>query len=141
MSTQPSTHYQSLGIASSASLADIRRAYRALAKLHHPDVNRAAGAQASFATIALAYEILSNPDKRRDYDAQLARARLNAAVDLRPHYTWTNIAAEPTDAPPARADLDDLYDTFFAPPPPRRAAPGQSKPPSKSRSKSTRKST
>ena len=62
--------YIVLGVARSATAADLRRAYRRLALAHHPDRAGAASA-ATFATIADAYRVLSNPLARSTYDATL----------------------------------------------------------------------
>jgi len=62
--------YVLLGIERGAALADIKRAYKRLARRHHPDINpgdRTAAVQ--FRQIAEAYETLSDPERRRRYDA------------------------------------------------------------------------
>ena len=62
--------YVLLGLERSAPLAEIKRAYKRLARRHHPDINpgdRTAAVQ--FRQIAEAYETLSDPDRRRRYDA------------------------------------------------------------------------
>ena len=58
-------HYQLLGLDADATSEDIRRAYRARAKAAHPD---AGGDPAAFRQLLVAYETLSRPDQRRDYD-------------------------------------------------------------------------
>ena len=61
--------YVILGLERAATLGDIKRAYRRLARRFHPDINpgdRTAAAQ--FRQIAEAYETLSDPDRRRRYD-------------------------------------------------------------------------
>lgn len=65
------THYDVLGIPKSADASTIRTAYRKLALLHHPDRSSDPNAANRFAIIAEAYAVLSDPDKRRDYDTQL----------------------------------------------------------------------
>lgn len=61
--------YIVLGIERAASLDDVKRAYRRLARQFHPDVNPGDGVAAGrFREIAQAYEILSDPDRRRRYD-------------------------------------------------------------------------
>lgn len=61
--------YKVLGVEKGASQDDIRRAYRKLARKHHPDANRDdPKAEDRFKEIQSAYEILSNPNKRREYD-------------------------------------------------------------------------
>ena len=61
--------YKVLGVSRGASQEEIRRSYRKLAREHHPDANRDdKGAEERFKEIQHAYEILSNPEKRRQYD-------------------------------------------------------------------------
>ena len=60
--------YAELGVSQDASSEEIRRAYRAVARRHHPDVNREPGGPARFAAAARAYAILSDPRQRADYD-------------------------------------------------------------------------
>ena len=64
---QPTELYETLGLSTNASSQEIKRAYRALAMTHHPDKG---GATERFKSITAAYEILSNEDKRRQYDTQ-----------------------------------------------------------------------
>lgn len=61
-------YYRELGVTRRASHSDIKAAYRELAKKFHPDKNKEASAQSKFQRIALAYETLSDPEKRRQYD-------------------------------------------------------------------------
>src|SRR5207244_2849884 len=75
--------YIILGVERGASLGDIKRAYRRLARRLHPDVNpgdRTAAAQ--FRQILEAYETLSDPDRRRRYDSagHVAAAAADTAV-------------------------------------------------------------
>lgn len=66
-------HYATLGLDRDCADTQIRAAYRLLAKQHHPDVNggsRAAVAQTQ--ALNAAYEILSDPARRREYDRELA---------------------------------------------------------------------
>jgi DnaJ-class molecular chaperone len=58
-------YYQVLGVARGASLADIKKAYRKLARKHHPDLNPGdKAAEARFKDIQEAYAVLSDPKKR-----------------------------------------------------------------------------
>jgi molecular chaperone DnaJ len=73
MSARKKDYYQELGIPPNASAAEIKKAYRALAKKHHPDANPdnpQAGER--FKTISEAYTVLSDSDSRKKYD-QLRR--------------------------------------------------------------------
>lgn len=61
--------YAALGVASSASDAEVKKAYRRLARKFHPDVNPGdPGAQKKFQEVAAAYEVLRDPERRRRYD-------------------------------------------------------------------------
>jgi curved DNA-binding protein len=73
-------YYETLGVARTASPEDIKKAFRALARIHHPDVakNKAKGEE-KFKEINEAYEVLSDPDKRRRYDELGANWQQEAA--------------------------------------------------------------
>jgi molecular chaperone DnaJ len=62
-------HYKTLGVSSTATKDEIKKAYRKLAQQYHPDANKGdAAAEARFKEISEAHAILSNDDKRKDYD-------------------------------------------------------------------------
>lgn len=60
--------YDTLGVSSSASEAEIKKAYRKLARQYHPDVNKGADAEEKFKEINAAYEVLSDKKKKAQYD-------------------------------------------------------------------------
>jgi curved DNA-binding protein len=62
-------YYKTLGVSKTASAEEIKKAYRKLARQHHPDVNRKPEAEKRFKEINEANEVLSDPEKRRRYDA------------------------------------------------------------------------
>ncbi|MBC7773102.1 MAG: DnaJ domain-containing protein [Pyrinomonadaceae bacterium] len=116
------THYDILGVTTEATREEIRRAYRAAARLIHPDANPAHDATKKFAALSQAYEVLSDAKRRREYDEKL-RSHSNLAADAdgapsgQAHYTWTNIA---TDASPkagsasiGQHDFDEMYNAYF----------------------------
>lgn len=73
-------HYASLGLDRRCSQIEIRDAYRLRAKRFHPDVNGPeAGAAIQIQALNAAYEILSDPARRRAYDRELDRASRSAA--------------------------------------------------------------
>lgn len=61
--------YETLEVSSSSTEAEIKKAYRKLARQYHPDVNKEPGAEDKFKEINAAYEILSDKSKRAQYDA------------------------------------------------------------------------
>jgi curved DNA-binding protein CbpA len=65
--------YAELGVSRDASSEEIRRAYRQVARRHHPDVNQDPGGPNRFAAAARAYEILSDPAARARYDNRFSR--------------------------------------------------------------------
>ena len=60
--------YKTLEVSENASEAEIKKAYRKLARQYHPDINKEAGAEDKFKEINSAYEILSDKEKKRQYD-------------------------------------------------------------------------
>lgn len=68
MSIAPLDYYKILGLDKTAGEADIKRAYRKLARKYHPDVNKAGDAEDKFKEVSEAYEVLKDPVKRKKYD-------------------------------------------------------------------------
>ena len=77
--------YVVLGVDRTASAIDVKRAYRRLARKHHPDINPGdQEAAAFFRRVSQAYETLSDPERRQDYDVhgQMRPNPEEAAVDV-----------------------------------------------------------
>jgi curved DNA-binding protein len=69
MADPPRDFYEILGVDRSADTKAIQRAYRKLARRYHPDVNKDPDAEDRFKAISEAYDVLSDPETRRRYDA------------------------------------------------------------------------
>lgn len=61
-------YYKIMGVARDATQDEIKRAYRKLARKYHPDVSKAADADACFKEVGEAYEVLKDPEKRKAFD-------------------------------------------------------------------------
>ncbi len=80
-------YYEILGVSRSASAEEIRRSYRQLARKYHPDTNKTdSNAEDKFKEINEAYEVLKDPDKRKQYDA--LGANWKSGQDFRPPPGW-----------------------------------------------------
>jgi len=86
------TYYDILEVSPSATLAEIKRAYHRLARLHHPDLNRQA-LDTHIKRLNEAYQVLRDLQKRAAYDEQLAEAQRQAALLAKAkresEMTWT----------------------------------------------------
>jgi curved DNA-binding protein len=66
-------YYETLGVEPGAGEAEIKTAYRRLARKYHPDVSKEAGAEERFKAVNEAYEVLRDKEKRAEYDQLRAR--------------------------------------------------------------------
>mgnify|MGYP003575298980 CR=1 FL=1 len=107
-------YYAVLGVTSRESLHDIKSAYRHLAKQFHPDRAGMEG-QEQFQQIQEAYEVLSDPGKRKEYDASLDRRRLSKASGIAPeplvprHDRSSLNSPEPLKSPSEESMFEALY--------------------------------
>lgn len=72
-------YYRVLDLNNDASAEEVQRAYRALALRYHPDRNAAAEAVNRMASINEAYEVLGDPERRREYDCQTIKTSSGAS--------------------------------------------------------------
>lgn len=68
------THYDTLGVMPSAEPEEVRQAYRKLAREYHPDINPDPKAHEAMAQINVAFEVLSDPVRRMEYDAVIGHS-------------------------------------------------------------------
>ena len=79
-------YYKVMGVARDATEAQIKQAYRKLARKYHPDVSKEKDAEAHFKEVGEAYEVLRSPEKRAAYD-QLG-SEWKSGEQFRPPPDW-----------------------------------------------------
>lgn len=108
------SYYTILGVAPTASLDEIKAAFRDLARRYHPDrCPEDEAATAEFKRASEAYEILSDPAKRRRYEQLETRRRAKETEDTTPA-AWAKEAVSPFDVP-AGLDQRDWFWTRLRP--------------------------
>lgn len=106
-------HYEVLGVAPDAGEEEIREAYRRLAFQHHPDRNRGSRDAASrMKEINEAYAILSDPVKRRDYDAPRGYLNRVPRFGARSRVKVSSNSASPYRGHTGVVDRDPTKDAF-----------------------------
>ena len=105
------TPYEILGVATTATEAEIKKAYRKLAKELHPDLTGGDAAKAErFKAVSAAYDLLRDAEKRRRYDA----GEIDASGQEKPQrqYYRSYAEADPSQRYDFEGNFDDLGDIF-----------------------------
>ena len=103
-------YYKVMGVPRDATEAQIKQAYRKLARKYHPDVSKEKNAEAQFKEVGEAYEVLKSPEKRAAYD-QLGQ-RHQAGEDFRPPPDWGS-GFEFSGDGARESDYSDFFESLF----------------------------
>jgi curved DNA-binding protein len=107
-------YYQVLGVARDAAEADIKKAYRRLVRQHHPDVSKAAGAEARMQDINEAWEVLQDAERRAAYDRLGQRWQGGAEFQPPPDWdTGSEFAGAPDNWSGDAAEHSAFFDALF----------------------------
>ena len=107
-------YYQVMGVSREATDAQIKQAYRKLARKYHPDVSKEKDAEARFKDVGEAYEVLKSPEKRASYD-QLGKNH-RAGEDFRPPPNWDSgfeFSNDFSGSGPSGSSHSDFFDSLF----------------------------
>ena len=119
-------YYAALGVAADATQADIKRAYRKLARKYHPDVSKESDAEARFKDVAEAHEVLHDDARRAAYDAVIEQRKHGGR---RPRGETTPDWSQGFDFGDGGSDsggLDsDFFENLFGRPPAASASAGR----------------
>ncbi len=107
-------YYKILGVASDAETDEIKRAYRKLARKHHPDLNKEAGSEDKFKEIGEAWEVLKDPEKRQQYD-QLRAGGWRQGEEFQPPPDWAGgfRQANTSQGASGFSDFSDFFENLF----------------------------
>lgn len=101
-------YYKTLGVEKTASDEEIKKSYRKMARKYHPDVSKAPDAEQKFKEVSEAYEVLKNPEKRREYDNYGSNRQSNH----RQNGFNTGFGSRPSGG------FNDFFDSMFSSSPP-----------------------
>jgi curved DNA-binding protein len=105
-------YYKVLGVEKNATDAEIKKAYRKLARKYHPDVSKEPDAAARMAGVNEANAVLSDPEKRAAYDQLGRQPHANAGEDFRPPPNW-DAGFEFSSRPGEETEFSDFFEQLF----------------------------
>ncbi len=112
------TYYDLLGVHPSASVIEIRRAYREMSKIYHPDTTTFSTAKATvkFQALNEAYAAISHPERRLAYDLEIGYSRVVVLqptsfhpLNSRPDNYRSSAYLDPTDRPLSSGEIAALF--------------------------------
>lgn len=106
-------YYEILGVKKSATQDEIKKAFRKLAKKHHPDANpNNKKSEEMFKEFSEAYEVLGNAEKRKKYDEMANETRYSNGYDFDPAQTRYG-KARTSQRTASENDFSDFFNAFF----------------------------
>ncbi|MGQ7847253.1 DnaJ C-terminal domain-containing protein [Granulosicoccus sp. 3-233] len=107
-------YYNIMGLEDDASADDIKRAYRKLARKYHPDVSKEADSEVRFKELGEAYNVLKDPERRREYD-ELKQYQGAGGAGFQPPPDWhARESINPEDfSGVGGADYSDFFEQIF----------------------------
>jgi curved DNA-binding protein CbpA len=114
VNSKPQTYYDLLGVHPSASAIEIRRTYRELSKIYHPDTTTFTTdiATVKFQALNEAYAAISNPERRLAYDLEIGYSRVVVvqpspfhSLTARPDNYRSSAYLDPTDRPLSSGEI------------------------------------
>jgi curved DNA-binding protein len=107
-------YYKIMGLDDTASADEIKRKYRKLARKYHPDVSEETNSEARFKEVGEAYQVLKDPERRREYD-ELRQYGGAAPADFRPPPGWqTHAGFDPGDLRGTEQyEFSDFFEQLF----------------------------
>ncbi len=107
-------YYKIIGVAEDASTDEIKKAYRKLAREHHPDLNKGDGSAERFKEVGEAYEVLKDPAKRAEYD-EIRKFGARQGGQFRPPPGWQPKAGfgDGGHGDAGSADFSEFFHSMF----------------------------
>jgi len=109
--TEFKDYYKILNVAENASQDEIKKSYRRLARKYHPDVSQQSDAEARFKELGEAYEVLKDPERRRQYD-ELRHHGWQQGDQFRPPPGWSGGMGAGFDQAGV-SGFSDFFDMLF----------------------------
>ena len=105
-------YYQLLGVESSATAEEIKKAYKKQARRFHPDVSKEKDAEKKFKEVAEAYEVLKSDEKRREYDQLRTMGAAGGNGQFTPPPGWES-ASHFYTSPEDAGEFSDFFEALF----------------------------
>jgi curved DNA-binding protein len=107
-------YYKVLGVSKNADQSEIKKAFRNLARKYHPDMNPEGASEEKFKEINEAYEVLSDPEKRKKYDQFGSQWKQYESAGGRPEdFDWSQWRAQPGGRPTYRTVSPEEFEQLF----------------------------